>query len=232
MGALLVRNFISADAAPTALVDCAESLLAMRQFTAQRSVDSTDEFWLLEHRPVYTMGQAADAAHILQRSDIPILQLDRGGQVTYHGPGQLMLYALINLSRTKLGVRDLIDTLEQSIIRLLGRYGLNAYAERKAPGVYINGEKIAALGLRVSRGCSYHGLCFNYRFDASPFAAINPCGYAGLKVTQLAEQLHPLPDKSDIATALAGELASALHYNRVSTDDAHWSTHFSNFEPQ
>jgi lipoyl(octanoyl) transferase len=158
------------------------TLKAMREFTARRGPDTADEFWLLEHPPVYTLGLAADPAHGPRiASDIPVVQVERGGEVTYHGPGQLVLYALVDLARRGIKVKQFVAMLEQSVIDLLEGRG-----ERKpgAPGVYVDGAKVAALGIRVSRGCAFHGLALNVDMDLSPFDAIDPCGYPGLKVTQ------------------------------------------------
>jgi lipoyl(octanoyl) transferase len=168
------------------LVDYQSALDAMRSFTDSRTADSADELWLLQHPPVFTQGQAGRSEHLLAPGDIPVIQVDRGGQVTYHGPGQWVLYLLVDLRRRQLGVRDLVSLMERSVVRLLAGYDVAAYAEPRAPGVYVNGEKIASLGLRVRRGCSYHGLALNVDMDLQPFARINPCGYAGLQVTSMA----------------------------------------------
>ena len=157
----------------------------MRDFTESRSADTQDELWVLEHPPVYTLGQAGKTEHLLNPADIPIVNSDRGGQVTYHGPGQLIIYTLLDIRRMKLGVRQLVDTLENAIIELLAGYEINAESQKRAPGVYVDGQKIAALGLRVRKGCSYHGLSLNVDMDLAPFNGINPCGYEGLKVTSL-----------------------------------------------
>lgn len=168
------------------------TLERMKAFTAARDADTPDEIWLLEHPPLFTQGQAGRAEHLLDPGDIPVLQVDRGGQVTYHGPGQLVIYTLLDLKRLKLGPRDLVMVLEQSIIDVLARYDVVAYGRRDAPGVYVqtsSGEaKIAALGLRIRRGCSYHGLALNLDVDLSVYDRINPCGYQGLAVTDLAAQ--------------------------------------------
>jgi lipoyl(octanoyl) transferase len=171
------------------LVDYLPTLNAMRQFTDARLPDSTDELWLLQHPPVFTQGQAGKSEHVLAPGDIPVIQVDRGGQVTYHGPGQWVLYLMLDLRRTHRGVRDLVDLIEQSIVELLADYGITATGKRGAPGVYVAGAKIASLGLRVRRGCSYHGLALNVDMDLEPFQRINPCGYAGLQVTSMAMQL-------------------------------------------
>jgi lipoyl(octanoyl) transferase len=171
------------------LVDYLPTLNAMRQFTDARLPDSTDELWLLQHPPVFTQGQAGKSEHVLAPGDIPVIQVDRGGQVTYHGPGQWVLYLMLDLRRTHRGVRDLVDVIEQSIVELLADYGITATGKRGAPGVYVADAKIASLGLRVRRGCSYHGLALNVDMDLEPFQRINPCGYAGLQVTSMAMQL-------------------------------------------
>jgi lipoyl(octanoyl) transferase len=158
---------------------------AMQAFTAQRGPDTLDEIWLLEHPPVFTLGLAGKREHILQFTDIPIIPIDRGGQVTYHGPGQIVAYLLMNLKRRGYGVRELVQRMEQSIIDLLAGYGIEGERRDKAPGVYVAGKKIAALGLRIKHGMSYHGLALNVDMDLTPFACINPCGYEGLEVTQL-----------------------------------------------
>jgi len=159
----------------------------MQTFTNGRDANTIDEIWVLQHSAVYTLGQAGDPAHILNAGAIPIVQSDRGGQVTYHGPGQLIVYPLIDLRRYKLGVRSLVEMLENAVIVLLESYGIEANSRRDAPGVYIDSKKIAALGLRIRRGCSFHGLSMNIDMDLEPFDRINPCGYAGLQVTQLAD---------------------------------------------
>ncbi|UZR27502.1 lipoyl(octanoyl) transferase LipB [Methylococcus mesophilus] len=160
---------------------------AMQEFTEQRTDDTADELWLVEHPPVYTLGMNGDAAHILDAGDVPVVRTDRGGQVTYHGPGQLVLYALVDLQRRKLGVRRMVSALEESVVALLRQYGLSAQARSDAPGVYVQGAKIASLGLRVRRGCCYHGVALNVRPELEAFGRINPCGYAGLPVTRLAD---------------------------------------------
>lgn len=158
---------------------------AMQAFTDGRDAATADEMWLVQHPPVFTQGQAGKAEHVLAPGDIPVLQVDRGGQVTYHGPGQIVLYPLIDLRRRGIGVKDFVCRIEQSIIDVLAAYGVAGQRVAGAPGIYVDGEKIASLGLRVRRGCSFHGLAFNVDMDLEPFGRINPCGYAGLKVTQL-----------------------------------------------
>lgn len=157
---------------------------AMQDFTAQRNADTPDELWLLEHPPVYTQGQAGKPEHLIAATDIPVVPIDRGGQITYHGPGQLLAYVLVDLRRRGYGIRELVTRMEQAVIDVLAGQGVNAARLAGAPGVYVADAKIAALGLRVKHGCTYHGLAFNVDMDLVPFAAINPCGYPGLKVTQ------------------------------------------------
>lgn len=157
---------------------------AMQDFTQSRNSTTEDEIWVVEHPPVYTLGRNGKKEHILCKTDIPIINVDRGGQVTYHGPGQLVIYVLIDLHRRNLGIRQLVTLIENSIILLLKEYAIKANSEKKAPGVYVDGSKIAALGLRVSKGRTTHGLSLNINMDLRPFQAINPCGYKGLKITQ------------------------------------------------
>ena len=157
---------------------------AMQDFTAQRVADTPDELWLLEHPPVYTQGQAGKPEHLIAATDIPVVPIDRGGQITHHGPGQLVAYLLVDLRRRGYGVRELVTRMEQAVIDLLAAEGVTAERQAGAPGVYVAGAKIAALGLRVRHGCTYHGLALNVDMALAPFAAINPCGYAGLAVTQ------------------------------------------------
>ncbi len=159
----------------------------MRAFTDSRTDQTEDELWVLEHHPVYTLGQAGKVSHILNAQQIPVVQSDRGGQVTYHGPGQVIVYTLVNLRRAGLGVRGLVQALENAVIETLAGEGVTAEARRDAPGVYVNNKKIAALGLRVRKGCSYHGLSLNIDPDLTPFKGINPCGYAGMEVTSTCE---------------------------------------------
>lgn len=158
---------------------------AMKAFTEQRHPDCADELWLVEHPPVFTQGLNGRAEHLIATGDIPVIQVDRGGQVTYHGPGQLVVYLLVDLRRAGFGVRTLVTALEQAVVALLADFGVVAAARPDAPGVYVAGEKVAALGLRIRRGCSYHGLSLNVAMDLSPFDRINPCGYPGLGVTHL-----------------------------------------------
>jgi lipoyl(octanoyl) transferase len=169
------------------LCDYRETWEAMREFTETRDENTPAEIWLVEHPPVYTLGRNGDPAHILTPGNIPIVESDRGGQVTYHGPGQLVAYTLFNLNRLGVGVRSLVTGLESAVIDTLSQYGIKSEARSDAPGVYVEGKKIASLGLRIRNGCSYHGLSLNVDMDLTPFSAINPCGYAGLEVTQLAD---------------------------------------------
>src|SRR5262245_8865193 len=160
---------------------------AMQRFTEERDVSTPDEIWFLEHRAVFTLGVSASRAHLLAPGDIPVVQIDRGGQVTYHGPGQLVVYPLIDLRRAALGVREFVSALERAVIDLAADYGIAAEARREAPGVYVGGRKLASVGVRVRRGGSFHGLALNVALDLEPFDRINPCGYAGLRMTQLSE---------------------------------------------
>jgi len=189
-----------------------ETWQAMRDFTDTRSPDTADEIWLIEHPPVYTLGQAGKPEHILNPGNIPIVKTDRGGQVTYHGPGQLVVYPLIDLRRRQLGVRELVTLLEQTIIDLLADYGITAAARPDAPGVYVNDAKVCSIGLRIRRGCSYHGIAFNIAMDLKPFSGINPCGYRNLAITQLSELGGP-SDLDTVATHLIKILAAKLGYN-------------------
>ncbi len=157
----------------------------MQDFTNSRKPDTADQLWFLQHPPVYTLGKNGKAEHVLKPAQIPVINSDRGGQVTYHGPGQLVVYTLLDLKRLNIGVRQLVSILEQSIIDLLASYGVDSCARADAPGVYVNDAKIAALGLRVRKGCSFHGLALNVDMNLEPFSRINPCGYEGLAITQL-----------------------------------------------
>jgi lipoyl(octanoyl) transferase len=187
------------------------TLQAMKEFTDARRTDAADELWLLQHPRVFTQGQAGKAEHVLSPGDIPVIQVDRGGQVTYHGPGQWVLYLLVDLRRNHLGVRALVDLIEHSLVQLLGEYGIEAAARPDAPGVYCAGDKIAALGLRVRKGCSYHGLSLNVDMDLEPFARINPCGHAGLQVTSMAMCLPGAKlDMDEIGDRLMDIVAAGL----------------------
>ncbi len=181
----------------------------MQAFTDTRRADTEDELWLLEHPPVFTQGQAGKPEHLLAPGDIPVVQVDRGGQVTYHGPGQLVVYPLLDLRRLGIGIKTLVHALEQVVIDLLADYEIDADRLDGAPGVYVDGNKIAALGLRVRKGCTFHGLSFNVAMDLSPFARINPCGLLGMSVIQLNE-LHPGVTVSDVGRKLVDKIAAHL----------------------
>lgn len=184
-------------------------LEAMQRFTAGRDENTPDELWIVEHPPVFTLGQAGKREHLLNPGEIPVIQVDRGGQVTYHGPGQVVIYLLLDLRRRGLGVRELVTRMEQAVIDLLAEEGIAARARADAPGVYVGDAKIAALGLRVKRGRSYHGLALNVAMDLEPFTRINPCGYAGLATTQLAD-LGVAADWDTMADRLCGSLLRRL----------------------
>jgi lipoyl(octanoyl) transferase len=169
------------------MVDYLPTWQAMQRFTDERDAGTEDEIWLLQHPPVFTLGMAADRSHVLAAGDIPVVQTDRGGQVTYHGPGQLVVYVLADLRRNGIGVRDLIVLLERAVIEWAAPQGVRAEGRRDAPGVYVAGSKLASVGMRIRRGASYHGLALNVDMDLSPFERINPCGMAGMQVTQLRE---------------------------------------------
>jgi len=190
-------------------VDYAPTLAAMQRFTDERNAETADEIWLLEHPPVFTLGMAADRAHVLAAGDIPVVQTDRGGQVTYHGPGQLVVYPLVDIRRSGVSVRALVQHLEQSVIELLRPHGIAAQGRRDAPGVYVQGRKLASVGMRIRRGASYHGLALNVDMDLEPFSRINPCGMAGLEVTQLAT-LGVSGSVQEISERIAPLLATLL----------------------
>lgn len=185
---------------------------AMTEFTNQRTPDTTDQLWLVEHPSVFTQGQAGKAEHLLMPGDIPVVQTDRGGQVTYHGPGQLVAYPLLDLRRLKMGVRDLVTAIEQTIVSTLQTYEIEAYPKPDAPGVYVSGNKIASLGLRVRRGCSFHGLALNVNMDLSPFMRINPCGYEGLAMAQMRDLLPNPPTLAEVQVRLVEQFARQLGY--------------------
>ena len=182
---------------------------AMQRFTDERDDQTRDEIWLLEHPPVFTLGMNGKPEHVLAAGEIPVVEIDRGGQVTYHGPGQLVVYALLDLRRHKLGVRELVMALENAIINTVSAWGIKAEARRSAPGVYVAGRKLASVGLRIRRGCSYHGLAFNVGMDLQPFQRINPCGYQGLEVVDLAT-LGVTSTVQLVAQAMAPKLLDAL----------------------
>ncbi len=183
----------------------------MQTFTDRRDAQTADEIWLLQHPPVYTLGLNGSPEHLLAPADIPVINIDRGGQVTYHGPGQLVVYPMIDLRRQSLGVRELVSALEQSVIDLATNHGIDAQARADAPGVYVAGRKLASLGLRIRRGCSYHGLAFNIDMDLEPFSRINPCGFEDLEVTQLKDLGGPA-DLEQVATELEQYLLKNLKY--------------------
>jgi len=190
-------------------VDYRSTWERMQQFTAARTGETADELWFLEHPPVFTLGMAGRREHLLAPGNIPVVSTDRGGQVTYHGPGQLVVYTLIDLRRAGLGVRDLVTALEQSVIHYAATLGVTATARREAPGVYVAGRKLASVGVRIRRGCSYHGLALNVNMDLAPLGRINPCGYPGLAMTQLS-QLAAVPDVRTAAEGLGPHLRDAL----------------------
>ncbi|MBS1189705.1 MAG: Lipoate-protein ligase [Rhodocyclaceae bacterium] len=173
-------------------VDYEPTWRAMQEFTAARTADTPDELWIVEHPPVFTLGQAGKPEHLLTDIGVPMVKVDRGGQITYHGPGQAVVYLLLDLPRRRIKVRELVSAIEQAVIDLLAEYGVAADRRDGAPGVYVGDAKIAALGLRVRNGCCYHGVSLNVDMDLSPFAAINPCGYAGLQVIQTKDLNIPL----------------------------------------
>ena len=191
------------------LVDYLPTWEAMKQFTATRTSDTPDEIWLLEHPPVYTLGQAGKPEHVLDAGDIPVVKIDRGGQVTYHGPGQVIAYLLIDLQRRGIKVREMVSAMEDAVIRLLAGFGILAARQEGAPGVYVDRAKIAALGLRVRQGRSYHGLSLNVSMGLQPFTGINPCGYSGMKVTQLAD-FGVADTPAEVADKLLAELMQVL----------------------
>jgi lipoyl(octanoyl) transferase len=188
---------------------------AMQRFTDERHEDTPDEIWLLEHPPVYTLGMNANPSHVLAPGEIPVVQIDRGGQVTYHGPGQLVVYVLVNLRRAGLGVRDLVTALERAVIDYAAPLGIVAECRRNAPGIYVNDRKLGSVGVRIRRGASYHGLALNVSMDLEPFTRINPCGYQGLEMTQLSELGGP--DSTErVARELTPHLLRHLKLERPS----------------
>lgn len=192
------------------LVDYEATLASMTEFTDRRTPDTPDEFWLLEHEPVFTLGLAGKHEHILAAGDIPVVQADRGGQVTYHGPGQLVVYTLIDLKRAGLTIRDLVSALENAVIDTVAGYGIEAHHRREAPGVYVGEKKLASIGLRIRHGCSYHGLALNVDMGLAPFERINPCGFEGMRMTQLAELGGP-DDLGQVADDLSRQLQKAIN---------------------
>ncbi|GAB4183845.1 MAG: lipoyl(octanoyl) transferase LipB [Wenzhouxiangellaceae bacterium] len=191
---------------------------AMQHYTDNRDETSPDEIWLLEHAPVFTQGQAGKAEHVLMPGDIPVVQVDRGGQVTYHGPGQLMVYTLFDIQRMGLGTRSLVQKLEQAVIDLLAGYQLGGHLREGMPGVYVHDAKIASLGLRIRRGRSYHGLAFNIAMDLEPFARINPCGYQGLAMTQLSAHC-PEVTLDKVKPAIVTQIQRQLDYTNLQLVD-------------
>lgn len=185
---------------------------AMQNFTNQRTENTLDEIWLVEHNPVFTQGQAGKAEHILSVEKIPIIQTDRGGQITYHGPGQLVVYFLIDLRRKKIGVRQLVTAIENSIVELLSEYGIQSSPKKNAPGVYVDEAKICSLGLRIRKGASYHGLALNIAMDLEPFKQINPCGYKGMQVTQISKLGGP-SDLEQVAKDYISAIIKHLDYD-------------------
>lgn len=192
---------------------------AMHDFTDQRGESTPDEIWLVEHLPVFTQGQAGKAEHLLMPGDIPVMQSDRGGQVTYHGPGQQVMYVLINLKRRKIGVRQLVTAIEETVIATLSHFGITAAARPDAPGVYVQDQKICSLGLRIRNGCSFHGLALNVDMDLTPFQRINPCGYAGLEMTQLSA-FKPGVTLADVQPQLIAHFARLLKIDDLSWQPA------------
>lgn len=193
-------------------VEYQPTLDAMRKLTAERNGTSADEIWMLQHPPVFTQGQAGKAEHVLAAGDIPIVQAERGGQVTYHGPGQLVAYLMLDLRRLDIGVRDLVTAMERALVSLLAEYGVAAAPRADAPGVYVGAAKIASLGLRIRRGCSFHGLALNVDMDMQPFQRINPCGYAGLAMTQLRDHVPDELPMTQVMARLEQALREALGY--------------------
>lgn len=191
---------------------------AMQRYTDTRTPASPDQIWLLQHPSVFTLGQAGLSEHLLDPGNIPVVKVDRGGQVTWHGPGQCVAYLMLDLRRLGLGVRELVDRIENAVIALLRGFDIEAVARRDAPGVYVEGAKIAALGLRVRRGCSFHGLSLNVDADLEPFQRINPCGYPGLRVTRLADLVAPGTDVAlaRVESLLLEALLTGFGYNRAS----------------
>ncbi|HEV2321446.1 MAG TPA: lipoyl(octanoyl) transferase LipB [Gammaproteobacteria bacterium] len=194
------------------LVEYIPTWRAMEEFTLKRGPETPDEIWFLEHPPVFTLGLAGKMEHVLAPGVIPVVHIDRGGQVTYHGPGQLVVYPLLDLKRQKLGVRELVEGLENAVIDTLALYGIQARGRRDAPGVYVGEKKICSIGIRVRRGCTYHGIAFNIHTDLEPFSRINPCGYQGLEMTQVSALGGPA-DVTRVAQDLLPALLGRLGYN-------------------
>ncbi|WP_046080188.1 lipoyl(octanoyl) transferase LipB [Halomonas sp. HG01] len=192
---------------------------AMSELTDTRDAETPDQMWLVEHDPVFTQGRAGKPEHLLMPGDIPVVQTDRGGQVTYHGPGQVVLYPLLDVRRAGIGVRELVSALENAAVALLAGYGIEAHARPDAPGVYVGEAKIASLGLRIRRGASFHGIALNVDGDLSPFDRINPCGYAGLAMTRVADLVDDAPSVADVGEALAACLARELDRELVPVEE-------------
>ena len=205
MNSLHVRRLGRADYQPT--------WRAMQAFTDRRDESTDDELWLVEHPPVFTQGQAGKAEHVLAPGDIPVIQVDRGGQVTYHGPGQIVAYPLFDLKRLGVGVREFVHRIEEAIIRVLARYDVRGERMEGAPGIYVDGDKIASLGLRVRRGCTFHGLAFNIDMDLEPFSRINPCGFEGLRVIRLSDLAEV--EFTAVEDHLVEELAAQFGHRQV-----------------
>ena len=185
---------------------------AMQAFNDRRTADTEDELWIVEHNPVFTQGLAGKAEHLLVRDDIPVVQIDRGGQITYHGPGQVVAYTMIDFKRRHVSVRKIVSALENAVIATLAEYGIPSAADPDRPGVYVGERKIASLGLRIKNGAVYHGLALNVDMDLSPFRQINPCGYAGMEMTQIADYVQPCPAWDEVADKLAAHLARELDF--------------------
>ena len=198
------------------LIDYETAWHAMQRFTDGRGKDAADEVWLVQHPPVFTQGQSGKAEHLLLPGNIPVVQVDRGGQVAYHGPGQLVAYLMLDVRRLGFGVRDLVTRIENTLIALLDSYGVTAAAKADAPGVYVDGAKIASLGLRIRNGCSFHGLALNVDMDLEPFRRINPCGYAGLAMTQLSDHAEQI-EFSEVSARLRAQLVRHLDYAEQAT---------------
>ncbi|MBG6247477.1 MAG: lipoyl(octanoyl) transferase LipB [Candidatus Symbiopectobacterium sp. PLON1] len=198
--------------------------LAMHQLTDLRDTQSADELWLVQHLPVFTQGQAGKAEHLPTTGDIPVIQSDRGGQVTYHGPGQQVMYVLVDLKRRKVGVRELVTAIENTVVYTLAQFGITAHARADAPGVYVQESKICSLGLRIRKGCSLHGLALNINMDLTPFLRINPCGYAGMVMTQVSQHV-PGVEVADVAQLLVATFMQRLGYTQQAPLVWDWASH-------
>lgn len=195
---------------------------AMHSFTDRRNADTIDELWLVQHDAVFTQGQAGKAEHLLCPGDIPVIQSDRGGQVTYHGPGQQVMYVLVDLKRNKYSVRQMVSMLEDTVVQTLAHFTITAYPRPDAPGVYVDGKKICSLGLRIRRGCSLHGLALNIDMDLSPFQRINPCGYPGLEMVQIRD-FFPTISMGEVQSLLVEKFTHLLGYHHV--ESGNWNSH-------